>query len=238
MTFTGATGILTLEFTSSSAADAPPSAVSILHASEPAQSIELHPDGLGRWRGEFDASAGGVFVAALPGRAIPGVTPPPRELIPEPGRGEGLLAQLAERSGGKQVDDGRDLLRHDFPPGVAPENISRELLLASLLLFVLDIAYRRLGPLSRFRRAPSVTAAPAATPAESSAVTALLDLRERRRPVALPSAPRASFTPLSAPSAPAKPLAPPPTAGHSAAKLLEAKRDRQRGREDRAPTSE
>jgi hypothetical protein len=60
------------------------------------------------------------------------------------GSNEGLLDRLAKRTGGRLISDPAQAFVHDLPSVAAPRPLWPALMVASALLFVLDVAARRL----------------------------------------------------------------------------------------------
>ena len=60
------------------------------------------------------------------------------------GSNEGLLDRLAKRTGGRLITDPAQAFVHDLPSVAAPRPLWPALMVASALLFVLDVAVRRL----------------------------------------------------------------------------------------------
>ncbi len=116
--------------------------------------VAIQQTGPGKYEGRFDASQTGGYILTAAQTAIPGGKPqltragfslayPPEYQATEPNLP--LLQQIAQTTGGMMLQTPAQVFRPSTLPGKSVRDLWPDLLLAAALLFVLDIAVRRLA---------------------------------------------------------------------------------------------
>ncbi|MCU6707206.1 VWA domain-containing protein [Paenibacillus sp. J5C_2022] len=129
-------------------------AVRIREHSGNERTIGLSPAGLGQFRGELPSAEPGAYLAGIGsvnGEAFTGgttagfVIPYSPEYRIGDDEGEGLLHAVASLTGGRVIQSAEEVFRFQPPAIRKPYDWTREMLIAVLLLWLLDIALRRLS---------------------------------------------------------------------------------------------
>lgn len=137
--------------------------------------------------------ANGALLRVMEGGAVAGYS---REYDLRRNQSEGVLEQLAERTGGQVITDPAQLLRTGGGRSYHRVELARGLMIALLLLLLLDIAQRRLGwdallekkrspraekPASPKKAKPVPSAPRPAAPAPGDTAQALLERQKNRK---------------------------------------------------------
>lgn len=219
------------------------------------QDIVISQQGPGRYTGHFDASGSGddsgvgsyiVTVAEQHGAGPPRITrsgfsiayPPEYQAV---GPNLNLLKQIAKVTRGEALAQPLDSFRSSARPGVSVRDLWPLLLLWAAIVFVVDVANRRLAlPLAEVWAAILawlIRRKPAATPVPASASMARLQQAKRQVTSGLASNGTGTLSesaPSAEPNSPERKASAPVASAPSAAplstaqRLLDAKRDRQK----------
>lgn len=109
--------------------------------------VQLEPLSASKVRAVVDAKPGLVFFRISKGEDVyqAGFTIPYSEEYDLQPANEELLKEIAERTGGKVIEEPQEVFRAFKEQGATRQNISSLLLLISLLIFFIDITIRRFG---------------------------------------------------------------------------------------------
>jgi len=150
----GGKGVVELTLPSGTEAQAERVEAVIVSPTGQEQSIILDPTTPQNYKGVFDSSETGVYIANINISNIDGSTqtvtsgiviPYSPEYDIENINTESLVERLAYESGGRVITSSSDVFSGDLPPVVSITNITSILLILAILLLMMDIAIRRLN---------------------------------------------------------------------------------------------
>ncbi len=217
--------------------------VNILSPDGRPQEVAIRQQAPGRYAGQFDASATGGYIVSVaeggPGgaprvtRAGFSIAYPPEYQAVRPHTA--LLAQIAQATGGRALDNPVQSFRPASRPGQSVRDLWPALLLLAALLFPLDVAVRRLAlPLAEIWAAVAARGAAVLrrrTPARPVPPSQTIARLHQAKRDATPAAAAPTVPPLPAGEPPASDgrTAPPEPVGaaplSAAQRLLDLKRD-------------